>query len=136
VTALAPARARATDLLRAVLLVDGVGTALVGAAMVLLAEPLADHVATPGWLRAGGLLLLAVGAGMLAVRRASGRRLCRAAAVLAELDLAWAAGTTAALVLLGGTTALGTALVLALVAVCVVMATAKLSLARGAAAGR
>jgi hypothetical protein len=66
---------------------------------------------------------------MLLTRRLSGRRLADAATALGALDLVWAAGTTAALPVLS-TTATGTALVLAVAAVCVGMGATKLLLAR------
>lgn len=122
----APVRA-----LRALLAVDGVGTAAVGAAALLLAEPLADHVASPGVLRGIGVLFVLIAGDMLLARRLRGRRLVAAAAALGAVDLAWAAGTTAALPFLY-TTATGTAVVLAVAATCVGMGTAKLALARRA----
>ncbi|HWG92593.1 MAG TPA: hypothetical protein VNU66_00005, partial [Mycobacteriales bacterium] len=92
------------------------------------------HVAPASWLLAAGALLAAVGAGMLAAR--SRPRLAVAGALFGDLDVVGGLGCVALLVLVGGTTTTGTALVLALVAVCAVMATAKLGLARAAAAGR
>lgn len=115
--------------LRALLLVDGVGTAALGAGALLLAEPLADHVGSVGALRAVGVLFLVVAADMLLARRLSGRRLATAATALGAVDLAWAAGTTAALPALD-TTSTGTAVVLAVAATCLVLGTAKLALAR------
>lgn len=115
--------------LRTVLLVDGVGTACVGLTALLAAVPLGDLVATPGWLRAIGVLFVVVGLDMLIARRLRERRLALAATVLGEVDLAWAAGTTVALVALGAAPA-GTAIVLGVAATCVLMGTAKLVLAR------
>jgi uncharacterized membrane protein YhaH (DUF805 family) len=127
-TLTAPAHT-STGPLRALLLVDGVGTAAVGAGALLLAEPLADHVGTPGALRAVGVLFLFVAADMLLARRLHGRRLAAAAGALAGVDLAWAVTTTAALPALD-TTGAGTAMVLAVAATCVVMGTGKLALVR------
>ena len=116
------------DALRGLLLVDGLGAVAVGAAALLLAEPLADHVGSPGVLRGIGVLFLVIGADMLMARRLRGRRLAGAATALGAVDLAWAAGTTAALPALD-TTGTGTAVVLGVAAVCVGMGTGKLLLA-------
>ena len=115
--------------LRTVLLVDGLGTAAVGAAALLLADPLADHVGSPDVLRGIGVLFIVIGLDMLLARRLRGRGLAAAATALGVVDLTWAAATTAALPVLD-TTATGTALVLAVAATCVGMGTAKLLLAR------
>lgn len=115
--------------LRTLLLVDGVGTAAVGAAALLLAMPLAEQVGTPAALRAVGVLFLVVGADMLLARRLDGRPLAAAATALGLVDLAWAVGTTAALPALDPT-GTGTALVLAVAATCLGMGTGKLRLAR------
>ena len=115
--------------LRVLLLVDGLGTAAVGAAALLLAEPLSDHVGSSGVLRGVGVLFLVIGLDMLLARRLRGRGLAGAATALGVVDLVWAAGTTAALPVLD-TTATGTAVVLAVAATCVGMGTGKLLLAR------
>lgn len=115
--------------LRALLLVDGVGTTAVGAGALLLAEPLAEHVGSPAVLRAVGVLFLLVGADMLLARRLEGRRLAAAATALGAVDLVWAAATTAALPAVD-TTGTGTAVVLAVAGTCLVMGTGKLALAR------
>jgi hypothetical protein len=115
--------------LRILLLVDGLGTALLGVGALAAASPLSDHVGSPAALRVVGVLFLVLGADMLLTRRLSGRRLTAAVTGLAAFDLVWAAGTTAALPLLS-TTATGTTLVLGVTAVCVAMGTAKLLLAR------
>lgn len=120
----APARS-----LRALLALDGAGTAALGVAALVLAAPLADHVGTPDVLRAVGVLFVVLGVDMLLARRLRGRSLAAAAAALALLDLGWAAGTTLALPAIE-TTAVGTAAVLAVAGVCVVMGTGKLLLAR------
>jgi low temperature requirement protein LtrA len=114
---------------RSLLLVDGLGTALLGVGALAAASPLSDHVGSPAALRVVGVLFLVLGADMLLTRRLSGRRLTAAVTGLAALDLVWAAGTTAALPLLS-TTATGTTLVLGVAAVCVGMGSAKLLLAR------
>jgi hypothetical protein len=80
-------------------------------------------------LRGIGVLFLVIGADMLLARRLRGRRLAAAATALGVVDLAWAAGTTAALPALD-TTGTSTAVVLAVAATCVGMGTAKLLLAR------
>lgn len=90
--------------LRAVLLVDGLGTAAVGVAALALAEPLAEHLASTGALQAVGVFFVVGG-------------------------LVWAAVCVTGLALLD-TTALGTGIVLAVVATCLSMGTAKLALAR------
>lgn len=115
--------------LRAVLLVDGYGTAAVGVVALALAVPLADHVGTPGALRAVGMFFVVAGLGMVLARRLAGHRLAAVATVYGALDLVWAALCIAALAALD-TTALGTALVLAVVATCLGMGAAKLALAR------
>lgn len=115
--------------LRTVLLVDGVGTAAVGTAALVLAQPLADHVGSTGVLRGIGVLFVVIGLDMLLARRLQGRGLAAAATALGVVDLVWAGATTAALPVLD-TTATGTAVVLAVAATCVGMGTAKLVLAR------
>lgn len=123
------APATAAPALRALLAVDGVGTALVGVAALVLAEPLSEHLASTGVLRGVGVLFVVIGADMLLARRLQGRRLAVAATALGVLDLTWAAATTAALPLLDAT-ATGTAVVLAVAATCVGMGTGKLVLVR------
>ena len=118
---------RPVPALRALLLVDGAGTAALGAAALVAAEPLSDHVGSPGVLRAVGVLLLVVGADMLVTRRLSGRRLRQATVALGVADLGFAAACAASL---PSTTSTGTALVVGIVAVCVGMGAAKLALSR------
>lgn len=115
--------------LRALLLVDGLGTIAVGAVPLLFAGPISDHVGSVGVLRAVGLLFVVVGADMLLSRRLRGRALAKAGLLLAAVDLLWAAATTATLPLMSAT-GTGTALVLAVVAICLVMGPAKIALAR------
>ena len=115
--------------LRTLLLVDGIGTIAVGGVPLLLAGPISDHVGSVGVLRAVGLLFVVVGADMLLSRRLRGRPLAKAALLLAAVDLLWAAGTTATLPLMNAT-GTGTALVLAVVAICLVMGPAKIVLSR------
>ena len=128
-TPAAPATDR-VGLLRTVLLVDGVGTAALGAAALLAARPLSDAVATPGVLRGVGVLLLVVGVDMLLARRLPAPRLRLAARLLGAGDLVFAAALLATLPL-AGATPFGTAVVLATVAVCLGMGAAKLRLGVG-----
>jgi hypothetical protein len=128
-TAPATARSTAAARLRALLLVDGAGTTALGAATLVAADPLADLVGTPTALRVVGALFVLLGAEMLLARRLSGRRLGTAALVLGEADLAFAAVSVGAVLVLGASAG-GTALVLAVVAVCVGMGVVKLRLAR------
>ena len=121
------APARTTAPLRALLLVDGVGTALLGAVALLAAEPLADEAGTPLALRAVGVLFLLVGAEMLLVRRADDLRLRAGARLLGAADLLFAAAVVGALALTDET-GTGRALVLGVAAVCVGMGAAKLRL--------
>lgn len=108
---------------------DGLLAVRQSAPHLAAAEPLSDHVGTPGVLRAIGVLFLVIGADMLLARRLQGRRLAAATVALGAADLAFAAACTAALAPVE-TTPAGTALVLAVAAICVGMGVAKLLLAR------
>jgi hypothetical protein len=117
------------DRLRLLLLVDGVGTAALGSALLVAAGAVSAHVGTPVAVRLVGALFVVVGVGMLRARRLRGRRLARAGTVLGEVDLAWAVAGTAA-VLAVGASGPGWALTIAVAAVCLVMGAAKLRLSR------
>ena len=114
--------------LRALLLLDGVGTVLLGAVALLVAEPLSDELGTPLALRVVGVLFLLVGTDMLLVRRSTGARLRAGARVLGGLDLAFAAVAVGALAV-ADATALGSVLAVAVAVVCLAMGTAKIGLA-------
>lgn len=121
------APARTTAPLRALLLVDGAGTALLGVVALLAAEPLADEVGSPLALRVAGVLFLLVGAEMLLVRRAEDQRLRSGARLLGAADLLFAVVAMTALAVMDES-ATGLALVLTVAAVCVGTGAAKVLL--------